>query len=166
MLLRRGTQRTSLRSTLLACVPQSFVYHTAAKILVYQTDHSAVLYRTTQNFYESAVVHCIEETFKVEVNYILVAFTDRLPHFSQCVQVPSSRTEAKTTLRELRLIDDGQYLVDGLLYHSEWNFHDVVFGHPHESLHSPIERQFMAITIAMYPFGFRPISLGAVISKG
>ena len=36
----------------------------------------------------------------------------------------------------------------------EWNFHDVVFGHPHEGLHSPI------------PFGFRPISLGAVISKG
>ena len=48
----------------------------------------------------------------------------------------------------------------------EWNFHNVVFGHPHESLHSPIERQFMAITIAMYPFGFRPVSLGAVISKG
>ena len=36
----------------------------------------------------------------------------------------------------------------------EWYFHDVVFTHPHESLHSPI------------PFGFRPISLEAVISKG
>ena len=34
----------------------------------------------------------------------------------------------------------------------KWNFHDVVFGHPNESLHSPIH------------FGFRPISLGAVIS--
>ena len=33
----------------------------------------------------------------------------------------------------------------------EWYFHDVVFTHPHEGLHSPI------------PFGFRPISLGAAI---
>ena len=36
----------------------------------------------------------------------------------------------------------------------EWYFHDVVFTHPHEGLHSPI------------PFGFRPISLGAAINLG
>ena len=40
-------------------MPQSFVYHAAAKILVYQTDHSAVLYRTAQYLYEFAVIHCI-----------------------------------------------------------------------------------------------------------
>ena len=36
----------------------------------------------------------------------------------------------------------------------EWYFHDVVFTHPHEGLHSPI------------PFGFRPVSLGAAINLG
>ena len=36
----------------------------------------------------------------------------------------------------------------------EWYFHDVVFTHPREGLHSPI------------PFGFRPISLGAAINLG
>ena len=36
----------------------------------------------------------------------------------------------------------------------EWYFHDVVFTHPHEGLHSPI------------PFGFRPISLGVAINLG
>ena len=118
MLLRRGTQRTSLRSTLLACVPQSFVYHTTAKILVYQTDHPAVLYRAAQYLYEFAVVHCIEETFKVEVNYIFVAFINSLLHLSQCVQAPSSRTETETPFRELGLIDDGQHLVYGLLHHA------------------------------------------------
>lgn len=35
----------------------------------------------------------------------------------------------------------------------EYYFHDVVFGYPYESLHSLI------------PFGFRPISLGAVSSR-
>ena len=37
---------------------------------------------------------------------------------------------------------------------AEWYFHDVVFTHPHEGLHSPI------------PFGFLPISLGAAINLG
>ena len=36
----------------------------------------------------------------------------------------------------------------------EWYFHDVVFTHTHEGLHSAI------------PFGFRPISLGAAINLG
>ena len=36
----------------------------------------------------------------------------------------------------------------------EWYFHDVDFAHPHEGLHSLI------------PFGFRPVSLRAVISIG
>ena len=35
----------------------------------------------------------------------------------------------------------------------EWYFHDVVFTHPHEGLHSPI------------PFGFRPISLGQPLTQ-
>ena len=64
------------------------------------------------------MVHCIEEAFKVEVNYIFVAFINCLPNFLQCAQAPSSRAEAETSFRELRLINDGQYLVDGLLHHA------------------------------------------------
>ena len=81
---QKWTQRTALRSTLLARVPKTFGYHTAAQIFVYKANHSAILYRTAEYLYEFAVVNCVKEA--------------------------------------------------------------------HESLHSPI------------PFGFRPISLGAVIS--
>ena len=43
---------------------------------MYKADHSAVFYRTAENFYEFAMAHGIEEAFKVKVNYIFVAFID------------------------------------------------------------------------------------------
>ena len=63
-----------------------------------------------------AVAHCVEEAFKVEVNYVLVAFIDYLLHFSQCVKAASPRAEAEARLGELVLIDGSQYLVYGLLH--------------------------------------------------
>ena len=44
--------------------------------VVYKTDHSAVFNGTAEDFYEFAMVHCIEEAFKVKVYYIFVAFVD------------------------------------------------------------------------------------------
>lgn len=45
---------------------------------MYKADHSAVFYRTAENFYEFAMAHGIEEAFKVKVKvyYIYVAFVD------------------------------------------------------------------------------------------
>ena len=37
---------------------------------MYKTDHSAVFNGTAEDFYEFAMVHCIEEAFKVKVYYI------------------------------------------------------------------------------------------------
>ena len=46
------------------------------EIFVYKTDHSAVFYRTAEDFYEFAMAHRVEEAFKVKVHYIYVAFVD------------------------------------------------------------------------------------------
>ena len=46
------------------------------EIFVYKTDHSAVFYRTAEDFYEFAMAHGVEEAFKVKVYYIYVAFVD------------------------------------------------------------------------------------------
>ena len=46
------------------------------EIFVYKTDHSAVFYRTAEDFYELAMAHGVEEAFKVEVYYIGVALVD------------------------------------------------------------------------------------------
>ena len=43
---------------------------------MYKTDHSAVFYRTAEDFYEFAMAHRVEEAFKVKVYYIYVAFVD------------------------------------------------------------------------------------------
>ena len=43
---------------------------------MYKTDHSAVFYRTAEDFYEFAMAHRVEEAFKVEVYYIGVALVD------------------------------------------------------------------------------------------
>ena len=43
---------------------------------MYKTDHSAVFYRTAEDFYEFAMAHGIEEAFKVKVHYLYVAFVD------------------------------------------------------------------------------------------
>ena len=85
---------------------------------MYKADYSAVLNGAAEYLYEFAVAHCVEEAFKVEVNYIFVAFIDYLLHFLQCVQASSSRTETEASLGELGLIDYRQHLVDGLLYHA------------------------------------------------
>ena len=52
------------------------ILHPVEEIFVYKTDHSAVFYRTAENFYEFAMAHGIEEAFKVKVYYIYVAFVD------------------------------------------------------------------------------------------
>ena len=39
------------------------------EIFVYKTDHSAVFYRTAEDFYEFAMAHRVEEAFKVKVYY-------------------------------------------------------------------------------------------------
>ena len=46
------------------------------EIFVYKTYHSAVFYRTAEDFYEFAMAHRVEEAFKVKVHYIYVAFVD------------------------------------------------------------------------------------------
>ena len=43
---------------------------------MYKTDHSAVFYRTAEDFYEFAMDHRVEEAVKVKVYYIYVAFAD------------------------------------------------------------------------------------------
>ena len=43
---------------------------------MYKTDHSAVFYRTAEDFYKFAMAHGVEEAFKVKVYYIYVAFVD------------------------------------------------------------------------------------------
>ena len=62
------------------------------------------------------MAHGVEETLKVKVDYILVAFADYLLRSSQSIVTPSLRTEAVACLGELALIDWGQCLVDGLLH--------------------------------------------------
>ena len=39
------------------------------EIFVYKTDHSAVFYRTAEDFYEFAMAYSVEEAFKVKVYY-------------------------------------------------------------------------------------------------
>ncbi|CUQ48325.1 Uncharacterised protein [Segatella copri] len=63
-------------SSFLARFKQAFVHYTTSEIFVYKADHSAVFYRTAENFYEFAMAHGIEEAFKVKVYYIYVAFVD------------------------------------------------------------------------------------------
>ena len=72
---------------------------------MYKTDHSAVFNGTAEDFYEFAMVHCIEEAFKVKVYYIFVAFVDYPLRSTQCIMASSSRTEAVARLGELVLID-------------------------------------------------------------
>ena len=88
---------------------------------MYKADHSAVFYRTAENFYEFAMAHGIEEAFKVKVYYIYVAFVDYPLRSSQCVMASFSRAEAVARLGELVLIDGSQYLVDGLLHQSVYH---------------------------------------------
>ena len=83
---------------------------------MYKTDHSAVFYRTAEDFYEFAMAHGVEEAFKVKVYYIGVALVDYPLRSSYCVMASSSRTEAVARLGELVLIDWSQYLVYGLLH--------------------------------------------------
>ena len=40
------------------------------EIFVYKTDHSAVFYRTAEDFYEFAMAHGVEEAFKVYYTYM------------------------------------------------------------------------------------------------
>ena len=98
-------QQSSLGSSFLARLKQTFVHYTASEILVYKTDHSTVFYRTAENFYEFAMAHSVEEAFKVKVNYINVAFIDYLLRSSQCFMAASSQTEAVACLTELVLIN-------------------------------------------------------------
>ena len=83
---------------------------------MYKTDHSAVFYRTTEDFYEFAMAHGVEEAFKVKVYYIYVTLVDYPLRSTKCVMASSSGTEAVACLGELVLIDGSQYLVDGLLH--------------------------------------------------
>lgn len=54
------------------------VHYPASEIFVYKTDHSSVLYCTAEYFYKTTMVYRIEESFKVYVDYILIAFVDYL----------------------------------------------------------------------------------------
>ena len=83
---------------------------------MYKTDHSAVFYRTAEDFYEFAMAHGIEEAFKVKVYYIYVAFINYPLRSTKCVMASSSRSEAVARLGKLVLIDGCLYLVDGLLH--------------------------------------------------
>ena len=82
---------------------------------MYKTDHSAVFYRTAEDFYEFAMAHRVEEAFKVKVHYIYVAIVDYPLRSTKCVMASSSRSEAVARHGELVLIDGNQYLVYGLL---------------------------------------------------
>ena len=62
-------------------MPQSFVHDSVSKVLVYKADYSAVFDGAAEYLYEFAVTNCIEGAFKVEVNYIFVAFVDYLLYF-------------------------------------------------------------------------------------
>ena len=64
----------------------------------------------------------------------------RSPCFQSLPYMPIKIGRTQNLLKEASLV--------------EWYFHNVVFTHPHKSLHSPV------------PFGFRPISLRAVINFG
>ena len=92
-------------------------------------NYPAVLDGAAEYLYEFAVAHCVEEAFKVEVNYIFVAFIDYLLYFPKCVQASSSRTETETPFRELGFIDDGQHLVDGLLHHAVYHCRNAQQAH-------------------------------------
>ena len=54
------------------------VHYTTSKIFVYKTDHPSVFYGAAEYFYETAMVHRIEEAFKVKINYVFVAFINDL----------------------------------------------------------------------------------------
>ena len=51
-------------------------------------NYPAVLDGAAEYLYEFAVAHCVEEAFKVEVHYILVAFIDYLLHFRNASRQP------------------------------------------------------------------------------
>ena len=79
---------------------------------MYKTDHSAVFYRSAEDFYEFAMAHGVEEAFEVKVHYIYVTLVDYPLRSTKCVMTSSSRTEAVARLGELVRIDGSQYLVD------------------------------------------------------
>ena len=83
---------------------------------MYKTDHSAVFYRTAEDFYEFAMAYSVEEAFKVKVYYIYVTLADYPLRSTKCVMTSSSRSEAVARLGALVLIDGSQYLVAGLLH--------------------------------------------------
>ena len=76
MLLNNGLSGPPWGSSLFTRFEQAFVHYTTSEIFVYKTDHSAVFYRTAEDFYEFAMAHRVEEAFKVKVYYIYVAFVD------------------------------------------------------------------------------------------
>lgn len=67
---------------------------------------------------EAAVAHRVEEAFKVEVDYVHAAIIDYALRSPLCVMTATPRTEAAAAVRKQLLIDEGQYLIDGLLHQS------------------------------------------------
>ena len=66
---------------------------------MYKTDNSAVFYRTAEDFYELAMVHGVEEAFKVEVYYIGVALVDYPLRSTQCIMASSSLSELMPSIQ-------------------------------------------------------------------
>ena len=71
------------------------------------------------------MAHRVEETLKVEVDYILIAFIDYPLRSPQRVVTALPWSEAETPMGELLLIDGGQYLIDGLLHQPVYNRRDT-----------------------------------------
>ena len=92
------------------------IHYRTSKVFVYKTDHPSVLYGSAEYFYETTMIHRVEEALKVKINYIFVAFVNYFLCSSQSIKTSASWAEAVAIRAELRLIDLSQYLVDGLLY--------------------------------------------------
>ncbi len=89
------------------------IHYPTSKVFVYKTDYLSVLYGSVEYFYETTMIHRVEETFEVKVNYEFVAFIDVFLYPSQSIEASTSWAEAVAVRAKLRLMDLCQYLVDG-----------------------------------------------------
>lgn len=95
----------SLRFFVLAC-------HQYASIQVFMDKghYPAILYRPTDNLYQFRVVHVVEELLQVQINAEAVAIIDDGLRTPKGLMGTTMRTEAKTVVTELRLVQRLQAL--------------------------------------------------------
>jgi hypothetical protein len=116
-----GKQRgddAPLRSTLSRDADDATVTDTGFEEGLEKTDDTAVSDPGTNPGYHNLVVNSVEEGGNIRVNNVEEAFRRVLNCGCDSVVSLATRPEAIASIREVRLEDRGQYLIDRLLAHA------------------------------------------------